>query len=429
MTNLLVVMADDMRFDHLRYMSEVRTRIVDRGRSFVQARCNLALCQPNRVSLLTGQSSLHHGETGVGLAGIDWDDHDNTVAAWLSEAGYRCGMFGKYVNFYDEFGGIPGPRGWATWREYGRERAVIDFDHRSEGDEVTRVTGVYPTEWLADQACEFVAGEEPWFCYVAPKQPHAPAAPHPDDLHAWSDQRCEIVEHDDVASKPFWIRDSPALVEANRSRIQQDFRGRLRELSAVDRMVGSILDAVEAAGALDDTVVIFTSDNGVHQGEQRRLGDGTKGGPYEPALHVPVVVAGPGFAPGPDITVPVYPAADITATAVDVAGATAGLPHQAGISLRTLVADPGAHRDRVLLHEIGEGFPVTGDGISTGPDHELGHVKLFRYPSRRVGGDVLSIEAYDLAADPTEAVNIARDRARRPLVEDLLRLLDDTLGA
>ena len=351
------------------------------------------------------------------------------MAAWLADAGYRCGMFGKYVNFYDEFGGIERPRGWSTWREYARERAVIDFDQRTDGPEVERVTGVYPTEWLAEQAGEFVAGDGPWFCYVAPKQPHAPAAPHPDDLHAWSDRRAPIVEHDDLSTKPFWIRDSPALTEADRALIHQDFRGRLRELSAVDRMVASILDSVEAAGALDDTVVIFTADNGLHQGEQRRLGDSTKGGPYEPALHVPVVVAGPGFEPGPDVTVPVYPAADITATVVDIAGATPGLPDQAGISLRTLVADPAAHRDRTLLHEIGEGFPITGDGISTGPDHELGHVKLFRYPSRRSGGETLSVEAYDLAADPLETTNIARDPDQRPLTNDLLRLLDEALDA
>src|SRR5690606_19251477 len=122
------------------------------------------------------------------------------------------------------------------------------------------------------------------------------------------------------------------------------------------------------AGRLDDTVVVFTSDNGVHQGEQRRPGDGTKGGPYDVGLRVPLLVAGPGFEPGPDITVPVYNSVDITATVVDVAGASPGRPSPAGVSLRAIAADPAAYAQRTLVHEVAAVL-VSGDGVTTGPDH------------------------------------------------------------
>ena len=100
---------------------------------------------------------------------------------------------------------------------------------------------------------------------------------------------------------------------------------------------------------------MFTSDNGVHHGEHRRLGAGTKSGPYDVGLRVPLVVRGPGFAPGPTITVPSMLTQDIAATILDVAGAKAGLPHQTGISLTELCAHPKRHTQRILLHEIGEG--------------------------------------------------------------------------
>ena len=73
------------------------------------------------------------------------------------------------------------------------------------------------------------------------------------------------------------------------------------------------------------------------------------------------------------------------------------------------------HRQRVLLHEIGEGFEdQTGNGITTGPDHQLGFRKLYRYPSvRSQPGGPYTYEAYDLDDDPDELENWADDPARR----------------
>ena len=96
-------------------------------------------------------------------------------------------------------------------------------------------------------------------------------------------------------------------------------------------------------------------------------------------------------------------------------GGTAGLPNQSGVPLTNVVLDPAAYNQRVLLHEIGNGYVTpTGDGMTTGPDHALGFRKLYRYPSvRQAPTGPFTYEAYDLDTDPDEFSNWAGDEARR----------------
>ena len=97
---------------------------------------------------------------------------------------------------------------------------------------------------------------------------------------------------------------------------------------------------------------------------------------------------------------------DLAATALKLAKATPGLPNQAGVSLVDVCANPASYAPRAILHEIGEGFFGSGDGVTTGPDHPVGFRKLFRYPSVRSGlSGPYTYEAYDLDTDPNELVN------------------------
>ena len=132
-------------------------------------------------------------------------------------------------------------------------------------------------------------------------------------------------------------------------------------------------------------------------------------------MHVPLLVRGPGFEPGVEVTAPSMVFQDINAMLRDLGGAEAGLPHQAGLSLASLAAAPDEHESRILLHSIAQGFETeTGDGITTGPDSPLGFRKLYRYPSRDAAPDgPYTYEAYDLDEDPGEHANWADDDARR----------------
>ena len=80
----------------------------------------MPLCQPSRVGLMTGQMSKHNNELGIGFVGTQLNDNNNCIGKWVADAGYRCGYFGKYVNYWDGRGGIDAPMGYATWREICR---------------------------------------------------------------------------------------------------------------------------------------------------------------------------------------------------------------------------------------------------------------------------------------------------------------------
>jgi N-acetylglucosamine-6-sulfatase len=411
--NFLLIVADDMRYDQLQYMPQVRRLIQDEGTTFTQARCNVPLCQPSRVGFLTGQMSKHNHERGIGFAGSTLTDHDDCIGHWMADAGYRCGFFGKYVNWYDGTGGIDPPAGYEAWHELITHDKDYGFRVRLDSG-VATVSDVYSTDYLAQQAIEFIQGTEPFVSIVTPTQPHSPSVPRRDLADTWSDFRWPVVDEVDVSDKPPWIRRLPPLTNADIDRIIADAGGALRELSAVDDMVDQIISAMEP-GVLDNTVVIFTSDNGIHLGEHRRRGSATKSGPYEVGLHVPLLVRGPGFEPSAEITAPSMVFQDINATMRHLGRAEARLPHQAGVSLAAIAAASAERASRILLHAIGQGFETeSGDGITTGPDHPLGFRKLYRYPSKDTAPDgPFTYEAYDLDDDSDEDANWANDESRR----------------
>jgi arylsulfatase A-like enzyme len=427
--NFLVIVADDMRYDQLRYMPNVQRLIQDAGTTFTQARCNVPLCQPSRVGFLTGQTSVHHRELGIGFAGSVFSDHDNALGRWMHDAGYRCGFFGKYVNGYNARGGIAPPAGYSVWRQVLTPDAEDGGFRVRDDSGVTTVGDEYSTDYLAREVTAFVRAEdEPFLCIVTPTQPHAPSVVPTDLADRWADVTWAIVDEADVSDKPPWIRELPPLDDDMRAQIVAEASGMLRELSAVDDMVDQIVGSMDA-GVLDNTVVVFTSDNGVHLGEHRRPGPATKGGPYEVGLHVPLLVRGPGFEAGAEVTVPILMFPDVTATLCRLGGAEPGLPHQAGTSLDAIAGSPDDHASRVLLHAITAGYyGQSGDGITTGPDHPLGFRKLYRYPSAALAPDgPFTYEAYDLDDDPDEDHNWAEDPARRDERDALEAQLDAQL--
>ena len=352
--SLLLVVLDDARPDGLDRMPVLRERILTRAVVFENAFAPVALCAPSRASLLTGRDALTHGVWTVDgvIGGADLfrergTDRD-TLAVWLRTAGYRTGLFGKYLNAYwpqTEAGKGPGggfyvPPGWDRWwalvspEAYGglhghpyravrEDGSVASLDDRSSDAE-------YSTDLSAETLREFVresvAAGMPFFAVYAPYAPHVgrelpePADRHLDqfrDLAAWRPPNWNEV---DVADKPRWLqRLAPSAQEVERGdRVRQRA---YESLLAVDEQLGAILGELDALGAAEHTVLVVTSDNGASWGAHRLMGQ-LKGCPYDECQRVPLLFVDPRLPPaarGPRAALVLN--FDVPATLAELAGA------------------------------------------------------------------------------------------------------------
>jgi arylsulfatase A-like enzyme len=161
-----------------------------------------------------------------------------------------------------------------------------------------------------------------------------------------------------------------------RQKIFEQQRRREETLVGVDRTVNSIVSALQQQGLLDETYIIFTSDNGLFRGEHRIAGG--KYLPHEPASHVPLMIRGPGITPGSRIQ-ELVSNVDLASTIHEIAGIPD--PTVDGRSLLPFLDDPGLRTTRPLLLEADTG---PGRGVGAGNDPDLVR-KSARKSLRRAG--------------------------------------------
>ena len=317
--NILLILLDDLRADDLASMPVVQELLVTQGASFANFFAAAPGCAPARASILRGQYPHSHGvlrgKGEVGGFGQFYRQglEESTIATWLQEAGYRTALFGKYLNGYPVEVALAGvaatyfPPGWDEWAAYTKE-GYFRFEVNENGELVrygSRESAQYSTDVLAAKATDFVGrmaqAEQPFFLYLAPRAPHGPAEPAPRHASKFTETltpRPPSFNEVDVTDKPLWARSIPALRADQIAVIDEHYAARLRTLLAVDDLVATLIDALRVAGTLDQTYLVFTSDNGYHLGEHRIFLK--KGSPYEEAIRVPLVVRGPGSASRPN---------------------------------------------------------------------------------------------------------------------------------
>ena len=171
--------------------------------------------------------------------------------------------------------------------------------------------------------------------------PHQPASPAPRDENAYpaiSLPHPPSFDEKDVSDKPDWVSDNPPLSLEQKRYMEELYRKRLQSMLAVDDMIGDLMGALHDSGELDNTYIVFTSDNGFHLG-QHRLGAG-KWTPYEEDIRVPLIVRGPGVPEGETLHHMVLNN-DLAPTFADLAGAEPP-SFVDGRSLPLLTDDPNA---------------------------------------------------------------------------------------
>ena len=305
-------MTDDMTTGDLDWMPVTRRLLVDEGTSFDANYVNDPACCPSRVTMLTGQYAHNTGVYSNGGANGGFETahqlglEDDTIATRLQRAGYRTGLFGKYLNGYPN-GVEPEwvPPGWTRWVSpvSGDPYSQYGYELNVDGDLVQHADAPddYGTTVFARAARTFVRTSaqrgEPFFAALTVYAPHLPAVAAPGDVDRFPDARAPRTPNfnqRDVSASPTFVRDLPRFGPRTIVAIDELYRERIRSLQAVDREVGRLVRAARDAGVLDNTYFVFTSDNGFHLG-QHRLPAG-KYSAYEHDIRVPLIVRGPGVA-------------------------------------------------------------------------------------------------------------------------------------
>lgn len=434
--NVVFILIDDLRWDAFSHLGHpyVETPHIDRlateGARFENAFVNISLCSPSRAGFLTGcepqRTRVLRNEEN------DLDRRLPTFPALLQRAGYETAYVGKW---HQEPSADPRP-GFDYWLSFRGQGEYID-PQLNENGRTFQQQG-YMTDILTEAAVAWLRRERsrPFCLCLSHKAVHGPFTPA--ERHRGRYARANLPPPanyaDDLADKPWWLRASiarGARREQWRKNADMPVPDRLPPTEwnpgtgrayyetelAVDDSVGAVLAALTEIGVLDDTVLIFTSDNGFCHGEHRR---GDKRLAYEESLRIPLLVRYPPLAKAGSVITGMTLNIDLCPTICELCEVD---PPEVvhGRSLAPLLARPAVRppdwRDAFLYQYFREGWLEGLPNLQAIRTERYKYIVSPDYPD--------DPELYDLVADPHELRNLARD----PAHTETLRLLAARLAA
>lgn len=301
MTNFVLVVLDDMRQEMMTAMPSVmKAAGSSAGVLFSDGFLVNPVCCASRASILTGDLSRTTGIYGNNppVGGFSMFDDTETLPVALKESGYTNGIFGKYLNEYDDENYAYVAPGWDRWWAI-TSRGDQYYDYGVSVQGTFKRYGSEPNEYLTDviarQAEDFVANApEPFFAMVTPTAPHKQAVPAPRHKNTFNNlppYNPASLNEKNVSDKPEWVQ-ALKVMSDNRIKLQHKFRrNQYQTLLAADDMVDGLLTTLRNRGVLDDTMVIIMSDNGYLWGEHRAV---AKSIPYLEATRMAFTVRYPG---------------------------------------------------------------------------------------------------------------------------------------
>lgn len=438
--NVVVIETDDQTSEQLRVLKKTLRLIGREGATFESSFVSFSLCCPSRATLLTGQYAHNHRvlANGPPNGGYPALDHKRTLAVWLRRAGYSTAFVGKFLNGY-QARRLQIPPGWSRWYA---ATSLSYFNYTINENGTLHYYGSEPADYQTDvftrKAKDVINSlsfrGRPFFLWVSYFAPHAggppdkddppgfgATTPHPAPKYANAFAREPLprppgFNEADLSDKPAWMRNRSPLTAQKIAGVREVYQQQLESLLSVDDGVEKIVDALRANDQLDNTVIIFTDDNGFFHGEHR-LTSG-KALVYEPAIRVPLLMRGPGIRPGIRPRQMVWNG-DLAPTILNLAHAR----HQGrvldGRSLLPLLRDPDKRWGRDLLVERP---PGALKGVSeSAPDPAFTAIRTprFLYAEYRSGDR----ELYDLVRDPGETQSLHTNGAYAALRTELHRRL------
>lgn len=339
--NVVVIMTDDQESVSARDMPLMQSLIAAQGVTFSNAIATTPLCGPSRATIMTGRYAHNHGirSNAEPLGGYgryrDSGMEGDSLPVWLKAAGYRTAYMGKFTNGYGA-GWTTKPPGWDDWLAFTEPQAYTNFTYNENGRDFKAASGEYQTDFLSAKALDYLKrteeqDDQPFFLMIAPYAPHNVSKSAPRHSSMFSNRgapRTQAFDEPDVSDKPRHIRRIARFTDAVISNIDNEYRNSLRSLQAVDEMIEKIVQALTAQGEIDNTAIVFLSDNGLSTGAHRFT---DKTAPYAESLDIPLYIRVPGGPKG--VTLPhLVGNIDIPATIVD----WARVPTPAGIEGRSL---------------------------------------------------------------------------------------------
>ena len=401
--------------------TEARSPTFDRmardGAVFRQAFTPTPVCSPARACLLTGLPSSQHGihdfiyDADPECGDRDWLAGQVTLAELLHGQGYYCGLSGKWHV------GQPGrwPRGYDWSRIARNSRHIGPVDFCIEGEWVQREGN--KTALITDYAVEFldsVPRDQSFFLQVGYVATHSPyTGQDPDLVASYLGATFRDIQQDDP--HPWsWNEGFPEHTAPSADEARQIHANQYAAVTDIDRNIARILDALQATGRAQRTVVIYTSDHGLSLGQRGFWGKGNGTRPlnmYEVSIQVPLIVVGPQVCSGIEVDRCVDHF-DTFQTICDLGGVERS-------AFRKGVSYPGKSFRSLLVMETPDHWDDTRYG-------EYGDLRMIRTPEYKLvrrypaGPDDL----FDLKSDPTEQVNLAARPDMSKIRDHLLRRLE-----
>ena len=382
--NIIFIYSDDQNLADFtpRSMPQTYKLLVDQGTTFDDYVVATPLCCPSRASYLTGDYPHNSGVFANRGGYRHIQQKANTLSVWMHNAGYRTAWIGKYLQGYDMYVenqyGIPAP-GIDVWHATFEPR-YYNYGIADKGERLRerKAPSDYYTSVVTDFARKTIRqglkAKRPLYMTVNNLGPHTGSGkggrctdivpPAPRDRNRFANAkvpRTPAFNEADTSDKPSFVPDEP-LSKSRVARLDLLNGCRLAALRSVDREIGTLYRAVQRAGELNNTVFVFSSDNGVIRGQHRLAG---KNAPYEEGIHMPMVMlagkkalGGKAVSNVPGLTANV----DFAPTILQLAGAKpCAAPGNCrpldGQSLVPLLKgeEPGFSPDRQVLIEGGKG--------------------------------------------------------------------------